>query len=129
MKPAVVLAVAVLMMFVLAVAVSAETPTHRTWLICDNGARYTHKPKRCGFRVGGRTISVHGIHWQDWGAKQTIAHGKSSGKVRVVARMRKKVTNCVGPRTDWFYEKVKLQRNGKTKKVNRFSLKPQCNNP
>jgi hypothetical protein len=120
--------VAVLAVF--AVSVSADTPNDHTWLICDNGARYTHKLKACDFRIGGsRTVSVHRLRWQFWGGRHAIAHGKSSGRVRVVARKRTKVTNCVGPRSDWFYEKVELRIKGKTRHVNGSTLKPQCNNP
>jgi hypothetical protein len=129
MKRAVALSVAVFL--VSAASVGANTPQHHTWIICDNGARYTHKPSRCDFRIGGgRTVSVHRLHWHNWGARRTIAHGKSGGRVRVAARDRTKVTNCTGqPRTDWFYEKVTLRIKGKTRHVDGSSLKPQCNNP
>jgi hypothetical protein len=127
MKRAVVLAVAVLVVF--AASVGASTPPHKTWLICDNGARYTHHPKACQFRIGGgHTVSVHSLHWHRWGAHRTIAHGKSSGRVRVVAYDRTQVTNSC-PGVAWFYEKAKLRIKGKTRHVIRHTLQPQCNNP
>src|SRR5690349_893364 len=82
---------------VFAASVSADTPNSHTWLICNNGARYTHKPKACQFRIGGgRTVSVHRLHWRHWGGHRAVAHGRSSGRARVVAYDRTKVKNCTG---------------------------------
>jgi hypothetical protein len=126
-----VIATSVAILFLLLPLSSANTPNDQAWLICNNSARYTHKPKSCEFRIGGGSISVHRLHWRHWGAHRAIAHGKSSasGRVHVVARYRTKVTNCVGSRTKWFYEKVKLRIKGKIRHVKRSSLQPQCNNP
>lgn len=111
-------------------SVSANTPSRHTWLICDNGSRYTHHPKHCEFRVGDHLIPVRQLHWHHWGARRTTARGKFMKKVHVLAYDRTKVKNCVrqGDR-DWLYERAKVRTGGVTEHVKRSSLKPQCNNP
>jgi hypothetical protein len=108
-------------------SVSAHTPPRDTWLICDNGSRYTHRPKRCEFRVGDHLIPVRHLHWHHWGSRRATARGKFIGKVHVVAYYRARARRCVHPGArDWFYERAKIRTAGITETVKRSSLKPHC---
>jgi hypothetical protein len=129
MKRAVAFVLAVAVLSLIAASASSQTPPRHTWLICDNGTRYTHHPRRCEFREGNAVIPVQQLHWRHWGALRATARAGAKKTIRVVAHRRTMVRNCVHRGADWFYERVRIHAGSVTEHIDGSHLKPQCNNP